>query len=97
VSLGLGSVVAATLETAPWLLAVGRYKAIIFPAVGALLLFNYWLAIIRPRRLDCAPGDICHVDSPASRVNRVLLWASVAIYVGALGVTYGAEWWIRQS
>ena len=88
---------AATLETAPWLIAVGRYKAIIFPAVGALLLFNYWLAIIRPRRLDCAPGDICHVDSAASRFNRALFWCSVAIYVGAVGLTYGAEWWIRQS
>ena len=88
---------AATLETAPWLMAVGRYKAFIFPAVGALLLFNYWLAIVRPRRLNCAPGEICHIDSPSSRFNRTLFWSSVVIYVGAVGLTYGADWWIRQS
>ena len=65
VSLGLGSVIASTLEVAPWLMVVGRYKSEVFLSVGALLALNYWLAIVRPRRLACAPGDICDVDSRA--------------------------------
>ena len=89
--------VASTLEVAPWLTAVGRQKAIIFPAVGALLAFNYWLAIVRPKRMDCAPGDICHVDSPTSRLNRAMFWTSLAIYAVALAGTYLAEWWILRS
>lgn len=96
-SLGLGSVVASTLEVAPWLAAVGRQKAIIFPAVGVLLAFNYWVAIVRPKRLDCAPGDVCHIDSPTSRLNRVMFWTSLAIYIVAIVGTYGAEWWILRS
>lgn len=96
-SLGLGSVVASTLEVAPWLITVGRQKAIIFPAVGVLLAFNYWLAIVRPKRLDCAPGDVCHVDSPASRFNRAMFWSSLGIYVIAVTLTYGAEWWMLRS
>ena len=96
-SLGLGSVVASTLEVAPWLAAVGRQKAIIFPAVGVLLAFNYWIAIVRPKSLDCAPGDVCHIDSPTSRLNRVMFWTSLAIYIVAIAGTYGAEWWILRS
>ena len=98
VSLGLGSVVASTLEVAPWLIAVGNQKSIIFPAVGALLAFNYWLVVVRPRQMDCAPGDVCHVDSRTSRFNRAMFWISVWIFLVALVMTYGAEWWLaRQS
>ena len=96
VSLGLGSVVASTLEAAPWLIAIGAYKSVIFPAVGALLAFNYWLAIARPKTLNCAPGDICHIDSPISRFNRTMFWTSLAIYVVAVTATYGAEWWLSS-
>jgi len=78
-------------------MAVGRQKAIIFPAVGVLLAFNYWMAIVRPKQLDCAPGDVCHIDSPTSRLNRVMFWASLAIYLVALAGTYLAEWWILRS
>lgn len=95
VSLGLGSVVASALDVAPWLSTVGRMKHIIFPAVGALLAFNYWLVVIRPRQLDCPPGDVCHVDSRTSRLNRVLFWLSTAIYAVALVMTFGATLWLR--
>jgi hypothetical protein len=95
VSLGLGSVIASVVQAAPWLIAVGRHKAAVFIAVGVLLAFNYWLAIVRPRQLDCAPGTVCYVDSPAMRVNRVIFWTSVAIWAGAVVVTYLALWWSR--
>jgi hypothetical protein len=95
VSLGLGSVIASAVQTAPWLITVGRYKTEVFVAVGMLLALNYWLAIARPRRLNCAPGEMCHIDSPAMRISRAMFWASVAIWVGAAAVTYAALGWVR--
>ena len=97
VSLGLGSVVASTLDVAPWLSTVGRMKSYIFPAVGVLLAFNYWLVIVRPRSLHCAPGDVCHVDSRASRINRTVFWTSLSIFVVAVVMTYGAELWLATQ
>jgi hypothetical protein len=97
VSLGLGSVIGSAFEAAPWLMEIGRHKTAVFVAVGALLIVNYWLAIVRPRRMNCAPGEACHVDSPAMRVNRVLFWVSVVIYAGAVTFTYAALWWVRMQ
>ena len=78
-------------------MAIGRHKTAVFLAVGALLVVNYWLAVVRPRRMDCAPGDVCHVDSRASRLNRGLFWVSVVIYAGAVTFTYAALWWVRME
>lgn len=96
-SLGLGSVIASTLEVAPWLTAVGRHKGEVFLLVGGLLTVNYWLAIVRPRSVNCRPGEMCHVDSPAMRSSRVMFWMSVVIYVGAVFITYAALWWVRRE
>jgi hypothetical protein len=95
VSLGLGSVIASALEAAPWLTVISRHKDAVFIGVGVLLAFNYWMAIVRPRSMDCAPGDVCHVDSPAMRFNRRLFWTSVSIYAGAVTFTYAALLWVR--
>ena len=76
---------------------IGRHKTAVFVAVGALLAVNYRLAIVRPRRMNCAPGEVCHVASPAMRVNRLLFWVSVAIYAGAVTFTYAALWWVRMQ
>jgi hypothetical protein len=97
VSLGLGSVIGSAFEVAPWLMEIGRHKTTVFVAVGALLIVNYWLAIVRPRRMNCAPGEVCHVDSSAMRINRVLFWVSVVIYAGAVTFTYAALWWVRMQ
>ena len=97
VSLGLGSVVASALDVAPWLMTIGAMKHIIFPAVGALLAFNYWLVVVRPRRLECEPGEVCHVDSRTSRFNRAMFWLSAGIYVVAVVMTYGASAWLRSQ
>jgi len=78
-------------------MVISSHKAIVFPLVGVLLLFNYWIAVVRPRRLNCAPGEICHVDSPAMRLNRKLFWISAAVYVVAVTVTYAAIWWVRMQ
>ena len=95
VSLGLGSVIASALEAAPWLSAIGRHKGAVFLGVGVLLAFNYWIAIVRPRSMNCAPGDVCHVDSPTMRFNRRLFWTGVVIYSGAVTFTYAALLWVR--
>jgi hypothetical protein len=97
VSLGLGSVIVSAFAVAPWLMEISRHKTAVFVSVGALLALNYWLTMVRPRQMNCAPGEICHVDSPAMRVNRGLFWASVAIYAGAVTVTYAALWWVRMQ
>ena len=95
VSLGLGSVIVSAFEVAPWLVAISRHKSAVFTTVGALLAVNYWLAVVRPRQMTCAPGEVCHADSPAMRVNRLLFWISVIIYAGAVTFTLAALWWVR--
>jgi hypothetical protein len=95
VSLGLGSVIAAAIQFAPWLAAANRYKGSVFVAVGGLLTVNYWLAIQRPRRAPCAPGENCHLDSPRMRVKRVLFWMSAGTYVIAVLASYLALLWIQ--
>ena len=78
-------------------MVIGRYKGPVFIAVGTLLALNYWLAVVRPRQLNCAPGELCHIDSPAMRVNRVMFWVSVTIYGSAVTFTYAALWWVRSQ
>ncbi len=65
-----------------------------FFGAGLLLSLNYWLVVVRPRR--CAPGDVCHVDSPLMRVNRRVWWVSAAVYLVALVLTYGALFVIER-
>jgi len=95
VSLGLGSVIASAVEITPWLTTISHHKGTVFTAVGALLAVNYVLAVERPRRMRCAPGELCHVDSPAMRINRAMFWASAAIYFVAIAATYIAVLWLR--
>ena len=76
-------------------MGISRHKNAVFVAVGVLLAVNYWLAVVRPLRMNCAPGEVCHVDSRAMRINRTLFWVSVVIYAGAVTFTYAALWWVR--
>ena len=76
---------------------ISRHKTAVFAVVGVMLAINYWLAVVRPRQMNCPPGEICQVDSPAMRVNRMLFWISVAIYAGAVTFTYAALWWVRMQ
>jgi hypothetical protein len=95
VTLGLGSVIASAISAAPWLAVLSRHKGAMFSGAGLLLSLNYWLVVVRPRR--CAPGDVCHVDSPLMRVNRRVWWVSTAVYVIALVLTYGALFVLQRS
>ncbi len=82
--------VASAVATAPWLAVVSRHKSLVFGISGSLLVLNYWLVVVRPRR--CEPGELCHVDSPMMRWNRRMYWVSVGVYVSAVAVTYGGLW-----
>jgi len=84
---------ASVIGVAPWAFALGRYKTVLFSVSALLLLLNYWLVVVRPRR--CAPGELCHVDTPFMRFNRRLYWFSAAVFIVAFTVTYGAEWWVQ--
>jgi hypothetical protein len=88
VTLGLGSVIASAISVAPWLAVISRHKGLVFWVTGLFLAFNYWLVVVRPRQ--CAPGEICHVDSPLMRWNRRAYWISAAVYAIALTLTYGS-------
>ena len=79
---------ASAVSAAPWLAVISRHKNEAFALSGVLMALNYWLVVVRPRR--CAPGDVCHVDSPLMRFNRRLFWISAVIYVAGVLLTYGA-------
>ena len=78
---------ASVIDAAPWFIEVQRYKAAMFAVSGGVLSLNYWLVVVRPRR--CAPGELCHMDTPFMRFNRRLYWVSVTLFSVALVLTYG--------
>ena len=95
VSLGLGSVIASTVASLPWLVVVSRHRGAVYLGAAAVLALDYWLVIVRPRRADCAPGEACYVDAPAMRFSRFAYWTAVAIYACAVSIAYGALLWLR--
>jgi hypothetical protein len=80
---------ASVFDRAPWLVELQRYKPAMFAASGVVLALNYWLVVVRPRA--CAPGEFCHIDTPFMRFNRRLYWASVALFLASLVLTYGSQ------
>lgn len=79
---------ASLIETVPWIVVLERHRPVLFSASAALLALNYWMVVVRPRQ--CAPGELCHIDSPFMRFNRRLYWISLALFAVALIVTYGS-------
>ena len=78
---------ASVIDAAPWFVELQRHKPVLFATSGLLLALNYWLVVVRPR--SCAPGELCHIDTPFMRFNRRLYWISVVLFGVALLVTYG--------
>ena len=79
---------ASLIDTAPWIVSLERHRPVLFGVSGGILALNYWMVVVRPRQ--CAPGELCHVDTPFMRFNRRLYWTSVALFAVALIVTYGS-------
>ena len=84
---------ASFIEVAPWFVELQRDKAVMFAVSAGVLGVNYWLVVVRPSR--CAPGELCHMDSPFMRFNRRLFWFSVALFGAALAVTCGSAWVVQ--
>ncbi|HTM47305.1 MAG TPA: hypothetical protein VL285_01395 [Bryobacteraceae bacterium] len=83
--LGLGATVASFLSAVPWLVAVSHNKTWIFAISGLLIAGNLiFVYVVAPARRK--QGSACSPDTPAacesaSRFSRIVLWASLAIYV----------------
>jgi hypothetical protein len=87
---GLGASVASTLSALPWLVALSRHKQWTFAISGALIALSfvnmYYLAP-RWRAKACAPESPAACED-ASKVSRVLLWVSAAVYGVGFFVAY---------
>ena len=82
------------MSAAPWLAVISRHKNEVFALSGLLMALNYWLVVVRPRR--CAPGDVCHVDSPLMRFNRRLFRISAVLFAVAMVLTYGSLFMLER-
>ena len=99
VLLGLGATVASVLSTAPWLVSMSHHKNWTFGISGLLIAGNlFYVRAVAPRlQSGCSVGD----DScaRASRVSRVILWATIVIYCIGFAVAYFLGpffvWWDR--
>lgn len=82
---GLGATVASSLTAVPWLVTLSRQKHWVFLVAGLLIAVSFvYVYRIAPRLK--ARADACSVEnSPtacdtATRLTRVTLWVSAAIY-----------------
>jgi mercuric ion transport protein len=91
VLLGMGTAVASLLSAAPWLVSLSRHKAWTFSIAGTLIAASFVMTyVVAPRLRD---GDACAADDPtacaeASRLSRILLWASALIWSCGFFVAY---------
>jgi mercuric ion transport protein len=91
VLLGMGTVVASLLSTAPWLVSFSRHKAWTFGVAGTLIAASFVVTyFVAPRLRE---GEVCDADDPTtcgevSRLSRVLLWVSAIIWGGGFFVAY---------
>lgn len=87
VSLGLGTVMASLVTTAPWLVTISRYKLWVFLGVGLILATNYWI-LYRSEAQACESDAQCHPSKPLGRWTRRVYWSSVALYGLGVGAAY---------
>lgn len=81
---GLGATMATVLSSVPWLVSLSRHKGWVFALSGTLIAANFLYVYRMAPRLR-AQGASCAPDAPAacdtaSRVSRVVLWCSAALY-----------------
>jgi mercuric ion transport protein len=88
---GLGASVASMLSFMPWLVSLSHHKSWVFAISGTLILLSFVQTYaISPRLRKSA--EACAADDPscdrASKVSRVLLWISAAIYLVGFFTAY---------
>jgi hypothetical protein len=77
------------LSFLPWLVTLSRYKSWTFAISGALIglsFLNMYVIAPRFRAQACDPKD--PTCNEASKVSRILLWGSAAIYCVGFFVAY---------
>ncbi len=82
---GLGATVASVLSEAPWLVAMSRHKHWVFIVAGAMITCNFIYVYAVAPRLQMRSGA-CDPSNPtacqtASRLSRIVLWCSAALYM----------------
>jgi mercuric ion transport protein len=91
VLLGMGTTVASLLSAAPWLVSLSRHKIWTFSIAGVLITMSFVMTYAIAPRLRA--GDVCDAEDPttcgeASKVSRVILWGSAAIWSCGFFVAY---------
>ena len=86
---GLGASVGSMLSALPWLVALSKHKQWTFGISGALIVLNFLNMYVGASKLR---GRACDPESSAcdeaSRMSKVLLWCSGAIYAIGFFVAY---------
>ena len=91
VLLGMGTAVASLLSAAPWLVSFSRHKIWTFSIAGTLITSSFAMIYVVAPRLRM--GENCDADDPTtcgqvSRLSRVVLWGSAAIWSGGFFAAY---------
>jgi mercuric ion transport protein len=87
---GLGASVASMLSFMPWLVTLSRHKQWTFAVAGVLIALsfvNMYYVSPRIRARQCSADDLSACEE-ASKLSKVLLWVSAAIYAIGVFVTY---------
>ena len=87
VAIGAGSVMASLVVSAPWLVVLSQYKALVFGFSGILLVGNSWI-LYRSTSAACRPGGVCHISHPFGRWMRRLYWGAVGLYLVGFAAAY---------
>src|SRR3982750_1930340 len=88
---GLGASVASLLSFMPWLVTLSRHKAWTFSISGALIALSFvntYYVVPRLRVSDNCEMDDSSACREASRIAKVLLWASAAIFIVGFFVAF---------
>jgi mercuric ion transport protein len=89
VLLGMGTAVASLLSAAPWLVTLSRHKIWTFSISGVMITMSFVMTYLIAPRLQ---GEACKADDPTcgevSKVSRILLWGSAAIWSCGFFVAY---------
>ena len=91
VLLGMGTTVASLLSAAPWLVSLSRHKIWTFTIAGVLIAMSFLMTYLIAPRLQ--EGETCDAEDPTtcgevSKVSRVVLWGSAAIWLCGFFVAY---------
>ena len=87
---GLGASVASMLSFLPWLVALSHHKVLTFSISGVLIacsFLNTYYILPGLTKRECSPDDP-DACAEASKLNKILLWASAAIYAVGFFVAF---------